>query len=137
MADRIEPQPFWLSEPDRGLRARQGAGLQAELPERGQLNRQEVAKLVGVAPLNDDSGKSSGQRKIAGGRSGVRRVLSLATLVATRCNPAIKAFDKHLLAKGKLKKVALIAAMRKLLTILKTLIKTDQLWRTEPNKTSV
>ena len=101
----------------------------AELPELGKLNRQEVAKLVGVAPMNNDSGKSTGKRKTTGGRHTVRRTLSMATLVATRFNPTIKAFDQRLLAKGKLQKVALTAAMRKLITILNTMVRTDQLWR--------
>lgn len=101
----------------------------AELPELGKLNRQEVAKLVGVAPMNNDSGQSIGKRKTAGGRSGVRRTLYMATLVATRFNPRIKAFYQRLLAKGKLKKVALTAAMRKLVIILNTLVQTDQLWQ--------
>jgi transposase len=101
----------------------------AELPELGKLNRQEIAKLVGVAPMNNDSGKSTGKRKTAGGRHTVRRTLYMATLVATRFNPTIKAFYQRLLAKGKLKKVALTAAMRKLITILNTMVHTDQLWR--------
>ena len=100
----------------------------AELPELGKLNRKEIAKLVGVAPINKDSGQSIGKRKTAGGRSGVRRTLYMATLVATRFNPRIKEFYQRLLAKGKLKKVALTAAMRKLITILNTLVRTDQLW---------
>ena len=104
----------------------------AKLPELGKLNRGEIAKLVGVAPLNNDSGKTSGQRRTSGGRSYVRRVLYMATLVATRFNTRIKAFYQRLLREGKLKKVALTAAMRKLVTILNTLIKTDQLW-VEPN----
>jgi len=111
--------------------------LLAELPELGQLNRGQIAKLVGVAPLNRDSGKSSRQRRTSGGRSYVRRVLYMATLVATQFNSKIKAFYQRLLASGKPKKVALVAAMRKLLTILNTLIKKDELWNTEPNKTSV
>ena len=90
----------------------------AELPELGTLNRQEVAKLVGVAPINNDSGKANKARQTSGGRSAVRRTLYMATLVATRFNPRIKAFYQRLLAKGKLKKVALTAAMRKLITIL-------------------
>ncbi len=100
----------------------------AELPELGTLNRKEVAKLVGVAPINKDSGKMTGKRKTSGGRSGIRRTLYMAALVATRHNPKIKAFYQRLLANGKLKKVALTAAMRKLLTILNTLIRTDQVW---------
>lgn len=111
--------------------------LIAELPELGQLNRGQIAKLVGVAPMNRDSGQSSGRRRTIGGRSYVRRVLYMATLAATRFNPRIKAFYQRLLRKGKAKKVALIAAMRKLLTILNTLIKNDVLWNEEPNKAGV
>lgn len=103
----------------------------AKLPELGELNRGQIAKLVGVAPLNNDSGQTSGQRRTFGGRSSVRRVLYMATLVATRFNSRIKAFYQRLLAEGKPKKVALTAAMRKLLTLLNTLIKNDQLW-TDP-----
>lgn len=109
----------------------------AELPELGQLNRGQIAKLVGVAPMNRDSGKLSGKRRTFGGRSYVRRVLYMATLVATRFNPRIQAFYQRLVNAGKPKKVALTAAMRKLLTILNTLIKNDVLWNAEPNKTSV
>lgn len=102
--------------------------LIAELPELGELNSGQIAKLVGVAPMNNDSGQKAGQRKISGGRSSVRRVLYMATLVATRFNPHVRAFYIRLLAKGKPKKLALVAAMRKLLTIINTLIKKDQLW---------
>ncbi len=100
----------------------------AELPELGQLNREQIAKLVGVAPMNRDSGKSTGKRSTIGGRTYVRRVLYMATLAATRFNPRIQKFYQHLLIKGKPKKVALIAAMRKMLTILNTLIRNDELW---------
>lgn len=100
----------------------------AELPELGELNRNEIAKLVGVAPINNDTGQRSRKRKTMGGRSYVRRVLYMATLVAARHNPAIRKFYQRLLAAGKEKKVALIAAMRKLLTIANTLIKKDELW---------
>jgi len=102
--------------------------LVAELPELGTLNRGQIAKLVGVAPMNNDSGQKEGKRKTSGGRSSVRRVLYMATLVATRFNTRIKKFYIRLLAKGKPKKLALVAAMRKLLTILNTLIKKDELW---------
>lgn len=112
----------------KGLRPVTVSTFVAELPELGQLNRQEVAKLVGVAPMNNDSGQSSGKRKAAGGRSTVRRTLYMATLVATRFNTQIRTFYQGLVAKGKPKKVALTAAMRKLLTILNTLVRTDQLW---------
>lgn len=100
----------------------------AELPELGTLNRGQISKLVGVAPMNNDSGKKSGQRLTSGGRSSVRRVLYMAALVATQHNPAIKAFYVRLLTKGKPKKLALVAAMRKLLTIINQLIMNDVLW---------
>ena len=109
----------------------------AELPELGELNRGQIAKLVGVAPMNNDSGQTKGRRRIFGGRSYVRRVLYMATLVATRHNCRIKAFYQRLLAEGKVKKVALVAAMRKLLTILNTLIKNDETWSDEVEKASV
>jgi len=105
----------------------------AELPELGTLNRGEVAKLVGVAPINRDSGAKSGKRFIGGGRGQVRRVLYMAAIVALRHNPTIKAFYQRLKAKGKESKVAIVACMRKLLTILNLLVKTDQEWQ---NKTS-
>jgi transposase len=108
----------------------------AELPELGQLNRGEIAKLVGVAPMNNDSGQVSGRRTTQG-RSYVRRALYMSALVATRFNSRIKAFYQRLLKAGKPKKLALTAAMRKLLTILNSLIKNDMLWSAEPNKTSV
>ena len=102
----------------------------AELPELGELSRSEIAKLVGVAPMNNDSGQKPRKRKTVGGRSYVRRVLYMATLTATRFNPTIRKFYQHLLAEGKEKKVALVAAMRKFLTILNALIKKDELWKT-------
>ena len=101
----------------------------AELPELGTLSRTEIAKLVGVAPINNDSGQRAGKRTTMGGRRYVRRVLYMATLSATRYNPTIREFYQRLVAKGKAKKVALIAAMRKLLTIINTLVKNDELWR--------
>jgi len=111
--------------------------LLAELPELGRLNRGQIAKLVGVAPMNRDSGQVSRKRRTFGGRSYVRRVLYMATLVATRFNSKIKAFYQRLVTQGKPKKVALTAAMRKLLTILNTLVKNDVLWSEEPNDASV
>lgn len=111
------------------------ATLLAELPELGELNRGEIAKLVGVAPINHDSGKTQRKRLTAGGRSYVRKVLYMATLVATRRNDVIKAYYTRLLAKGKPKKLALVAAMRKLITTLNVLIKSDQRWR-NPSKGS-
>jgi transposase len=93
------------------------------------LNRQKISALVGLAPFNHDSGKQRGKRRIFGGRTSVRSVLYLATLSAIRHNPVIKAFYERLLERGKLKKVALTACMRKLLVILNTMIKTGQDWR--------
>ena len=106
----------------------------AELPELGKLNRGEVAKLVGVAPINRDSGKKSGKRFIGGGRGQVRRVLYMSTIVSIRHNPAIKAFYVHLKAQGKESKVAIVACMRKLITLLNYLLKSNQAWE---NKISV
>lgn len=104
----------------------------AELPELGHLNRAEISKLVGVAPMNNDSGKHAGKRKTIGGRSYVRRVLYMATLVATRHNETIRKFYQRLVASGKEKKVALVAAMRKLLVILNSLFRKDELWNPSP-----
>ena len=134
-ADTVNARKVEIIESVKGLGPVAVSTFLAKLPELGELNRGQIAKLVGVAPMNNDSGQASGQRCTFGGRSYVRRVLYMATLVATRFNSQIKTFYQRLLADGKPKKVALTAAMRKLLTILNTLIKTDQLW--EPNKTSV
>ena len=97
-----------------------------ELPELGELNRGQIAKLVGVAPINHDSGQHQGRRQTGAGRTSVRRVLYMAALVATRHNPRIRAFYQRLVASGKPKKLALVAAMRKLLTILNTLVKRNE-----------
>jgi transposase len=105
--------------------------LICDLPEPGKLNRREISKLVGVAPIVNQSGKRDKQRSIFGGRSHVRRVLYMAALVATKHNPVISAFYKRLLARGKERKVALVACMRKLLTILNTMVRNNEVWRTE------
>ena len=104
------------------------ATLLTELPELGTLNRQQVAKLVGVAPLMQQSGKTDKRRQPRGGRVQVRNVLYMATLVATRYNPKIKAFYQRLVQRGKPKKLALIAAMRKFITILNHLVRHQQTW---------
>jgi transposase len=109
------------------------ATLVAELPELGQLNRQEIAALVGVAPLNHDSGQFRGQRRIRGGRAALRATLYMATLVATRHNPVLKTFYTRLKAQGKKSKVALTACMRKLLVILNTMVKNNTQWTLAPN----
>lgn len=105
--------------------------LICDLPELGKLNRSEIAKLAGVAPIANQSGKRDRQRGIFGGRSHVRRVLYMAALVATRHNPVIKAFYTRLMERGKQKKVALVACMRKLLTILNCMVCHKENWRIE------
>jgi len=103
--------------------------LVSYLPELGTITRQEIAALVGVAPFNSDSGKRKGKRIIWGGRKHVRSILYMGALVATKYNPAIRAFYQRLLAAGKLKKVALTACMRKMLTILNAMVRTGTPWR--------
>ena len=105
--------------------------LLAMLPELGQLSRQAIAALVGVAPLNRDSGQMQGKRQIYGGRAGVRQVLDMATLVAVHRNPVLQAHYQQLLARGKAKKVALVACMQKLLTILNAMLKQGQPWQAD------
>jgi transposase len=112
-----------------GIGAASVAVLLAELPELGKLDRRRIAALVGVAPLNRDSGQMRGQRSIWGGRADVRRTLYMATLVAVRHNPALKACYERLLAAGKRKKVALVACMRKLLTMLNAIAKHGSTWQ--------
>jgi len=102
--------------------------LTAALPELGQLGRRQIAKLVGVAPLADDSGGRSGKRRTWGGRAGVRSVVYMAAIVAMRHNPVIRAFYERLLKAGKPKKVAIVACMRKLLTILNAMLRDQALW---------
>jgi len=103
--------------------------LLAQVPELGQLNRKQIAALIGVAPFNRDSGTLRGHRMIWGGRASVRAALYMSTLVATRHNPVIREFYERLLAAGKVKKVALTACMRKLLTILNAMMKHQQTWQ--------
>jgi transposase len=99
------------------------------LPELGRLNRAEAAALLGVAPYNRDSGALRGRRMIRGGRTRVRRVLYVATVAAVRCNPVLRAYYLRLRAAGKPIKVALVATMRKLITILNAILKTNTPWR--------
>ena len=105
--------------------------LIAQLPELGKLNREQIAKLVGVAPMNRDSGNTMGKRFIMGGRGNVRAILYMATLVAIRHNEKIRAYYAHLKSHKKASKVAIVACMRKFITILNHLIKTDQVWETK------
>jgi len=131
----LEATPAWrvtdnLLQSAPGIGPHTAAVLIAELPELGQLSRRQIAALVGVAPFNHDSGTFAGSRHIWGGRVTVRGALYMAALVATRFNPVIRRFYLRLLAAGKRKKVALVAAMRKLLTILNAMVKHQQSWRT-------
>lgn len=136
LAHAIRESPVWREKDDL-LRSAPGVGpvlattLLAELPERGALDRKQIAALVGVAPLNRDSGTLRGKRTIWGGRAQVRAVLSMAAVVAARCNPVIRAFFQRVLAAGKAKKVALTAWMRKLLTILNAMMKHRTPWHTQ------
>lgn len=130
----LKTSPAWRERDDL-LRSTPGVGpvlsltLLAQLPELGQLNRREIAKLVGVAPFNWDSGTWRGSRHIWGGRAAVRSPLFMATLCAIRINPIIKCFYQRLIKAGKAPKVAITACMRKLLTILNVMIKTQTSWR--------
>lgn len=108
----------------------------ADLPELGSLNRQQISKLVGVAPLNNDSGQQRGTRHIYGGRVRVRCMLYMAALSATRYNPIIKQFYERLLAKNKPFKVAITACMRKLLAIINVMVRDSTSWKTNPESNS-
>jgi transposase len=133
LRDRVQSSPVWR-EKENLLRSVPGIGpvvsctLVAGLPELGSLNRKQIAALVGVAPFNRDSGTLRGKRTVWGGRTHIRAALYMAALVATRCNPTIRDFYERLLAAGKPKKLALIACMRKLLTILNAIIHARTSW---------
>jgi len=135
LRQRVEASPTWRAQEEQ-LTSVPGVGqttacvLLAELPELGQLTRKQIAALVGVAPLNQDSGTSlHGKRRVWGGRAGVRATLYMATLAATRWNPVIAAFYQRLLAAGKPAKVALVACLHKLLTLLNALLKHQTCWQ--------
>lgn len=129
----VQQQAEW-SERREILKSAPGVGdtliytLLAELPELGQMNNKQASALVGVAPINRDSGKSRGKRRIQGGRANVRTILYMATLSATQCNSVIKAFYQKLVAQGKHKKVALTACMRKFITILNAMVRDNVEW---------
>jgi transposase len=130
----IRQSPVWR-ENDNLLRTTPGVGpvlattLLADLPELGRLDRRQIAALVGVAPLNWDSGQQRGTRHIWGGRAPVRTALYMATLAAVRCNPVIRTFFERLSTAGKPRKVALVACMRKLLTILNAMMRRRVSWQ--------
>lgn len=133
LKDALRGSPLWREKEDV-LKSVPGVGdvltltLMAELPELGRLNRKKIAALAGVAPFNRDSGKLRGKRTVWGGRAPVRSALYMATLVASRHNSVIRGFYHRLLAAGKPKKVALVACMRKLLTILNAMVKHKTHW---------
>jgi transposase len=129
----IQESPIWREKDDLlqsvpGIGPVTSATILTQLPELGTLNRRQIAALVGVAPFNRDSGTMRGKRTIWGGRSHVRAVLYMATMVAARFNPVIRNFYERLCAVGKAKKVALTACMRKLLTILNAMLKHHASW---------
>lgn len=129
----IQSNPEWrqkyeLLESTPGIGSTTAISLVAGFAELGKLNRHQIAALAGVAPFNRDSGAMRGKRMVWGGRPRVRRALYMATLVATRWNPAIKVFYQRLCAAGKAKKVALTACMRKLLLILNSMLKHNKSW---------
>jgi transposase len=134
ITERIAAQPQWqadsaLLQTMKGVGPIISATLVARLPELGRLNRRQIAKLVGVAPLAHDSGKHRGKRHCAGGRADVRTALYLGALVATRYNPVIRVFYQRLVGAGKPKKVALVACAHKLLTILGAMLRDRTPWR--------
>lgn len=135
----IRESPVWR-EKAQLLRSVPGVGpvlsatLVADLPELGSLNRRQIAALVGVAPLNRDSGTFRGRRTVWGGRARIRAALYMATLAATRYNPAIEAFYRRLCDVGKPKKVAITACMRKLITMLNAMLKHRTPWQYGPHQ---
>ena len=137
LAQNISDNPEWQKKRDL-LQSTPGVGpvlattLLAGLPELGELNRREIGALIGVAPLNRDSGTWRGKRAVWGGRATCRAALYMAALAATKHNPVIKQFYERLLERGKAKKVALVACMRKLLTILNSMVKYNTKWQYAP-----
>lgn len=129
----VEASPAWQAKRDL-LAEVKGVGeitmmtLIGMLPELGQINRKQIAALVGVAPFNRDSGTLRGRRTVWGGRAAVRHVLYMATLTAVRWDPTLKVFHERLIAKGKTAKVALVASMRKLLTMLNAMLRDGTKW---------
>lgn len=134
LGQMVKESPVWRAKDDLlqtvpGVGPATSTSLLAGLPELGRLDRKEIAALVGVAPLNRDSGTLRGKRTIKGGRASVRTALYMPTLVATRYNPVIQAFYQRLLSLGKPKKVALTACMHKLLLILNAMLRDNASWR--------
>ena len=135
MDDAIRSSPAWQEKEDLlvsmpGIGTRTARLLIAELPELGQLDRRKIASLVGVAPMNRDSGTMRGKRRVQGGRKSVRSGLYMAAVASIRCNPIIKATYKRLRDAGKPAKVAIIAVMRRMITMLNAILRDRQPWRT-------
>lgn len=137
LRQRMRRSPVWREKDDL-LRSVPGVGQQvsltllAYLPELGTLNRKQIAALVGVAPINRDSGSHRGRRSVWGGRARVRAALYMGALVASRRNPVLRKFYERLVQAGKPKKVALVACMRKLLIILNSMLRTGERWAPTP-----
>lgn len=133
LAKHVHDQAEW-TEKQTLLKSAPGVGdtlvytLLADLPELGTLTNKEISALVGVAPMNRDSGKLRGKRRVYGGRASVRTVLYMATLSATLCNPVIRDFYQHLVRKGKHKKVAITACMRKFISMLNAMVRDKSEW---------
>jgi transposase len=141
MQKAIRNTPVWREKDDllqsaKGIGPKTSAVLIAELPELGHLDRWEIAKLVGLAPMNCDSGRYRGQRHIQGGRAPLRCALYMATLTAIRFNPTIAAFYQRLIAAGKLFKVAMTACMRKLLVHLNAMLRDRTPWQEKTPQTA-
>lgn len=130
----VNRRKFEVMTSMKGLGKVTAINLLANLPELGALHHKQLSALVGVCPFSRDSGQYRGKRMIWGGRKDVRNSLYMAALVASRHNPLIKAFYQKLLAKGKPKKVALVACMRKLVVILNAMVKNDQCWQDNYSK---
>jgi transposase len=132
--EQVEAEDEWAEKKEL-LKTAPGIGntmvytLLADLPELGSMSNKQAAKLVGVAPLNRDSGKIKGKRRIYAGRAGVRTTLYMATLSATQCNPVIRTFYQRLVAMGKHKKVAITACMRKFIVILNAMLRDNMAWQ--------
>ena len=141
LSQTVKSCPAWR-EKDEIMRSVPGVGpvfstsLLANVPELGKLNRRQIASLIGVAPLNRDSGQHSGTRIVWGGRANVRSVLYMATVAAMRSNPVIKSFYQRLIGAGKKFKVAITACMRKLLTILNAMVKSGTMWQLKLERAS-
>jgi transposase len=134
IGEAVKSSPVWRAT-EALLKSVPGIGditartLLAEVPELGVVGRHQIAALVGVAPMNRDSGLMRGRRAIAGGRTSVRTVVYMAALTAIRCNPVFRAFYDRLVTRGRPKKVALVAVMRKLLTVLNAIVRDHTPWR--------